>query len=463
MDLEALRRRVAGTVIGRDDARYEAARSAAVWNDLVPERRPDAVVRVAGADDVVEALRFAREQRVKVSVRSGGHSWCGASLGAGGLLLDLGGLKDVAVNVAARTATVEPAVTGGELSARLAAHGLAFPVGHCSSVAVGGYLLSGGFGWNAGAWGPACFSVSAIEVVTADGESRRADDGQNTDLLWAARGAGPGFFGIVTRYHLQLQPLPAAVRTSTFVFPMASATRAARWAAEASAAMPRSVELLISLAGAPPEVADRCKSDDGWACTVIATVFAGEPEEAETMLAPLLGALPSEECLSATLHRSTPFPVLFEGIDVLFPERHRCLADTVWSAAEPADLVEVARSHVSSAPSASSLILCPIFPPPRADDPTLPDAAFSMTARSFALCYAIWDDPSSDDANRAWHGDLIDALEPLAVGHYVGESDIFARPSRAERSFAPANWQRLQALRRRYDPDSILGGNFESF
>jgi hypothetical protein len=103
---------------------------------------------------------------------------------------------------------------GRDLARALAAHGLAFPVGHCSTVPLGGYLLGGGFGWNAGAWGVACHAVEGVEVVTADGGIRRASGAEEPDIFWAARGAGPAFFGVVTRYRLRLRPLPRAITTA---------------------------------------------------------------------------------------------------------------------------------------------------------------------------------------------------------------------------------------------------------
>jgi FAD/FMN-containing dehydrogenase len=346
-------------------------------------------------------------------------------------------------------------VQGRDLGARLATEGLAFPVGHCSTVALGGYLSSGGFGWNGGAWGPACFSVAAIEVVTADGESRWADDDHDADLLWAARGAGPGFFGVITRYRLRLQALPSAIAVSSFVFGLEHAALAARWAAAAAAELPPSVELMLCLVSRPARPSPG--SGREWACVVVATTFAGSTEEGKSALAPLLRGLPARECLSTTLHRPASFLALFDGMDALFPARHRYLAEALWSDAEPDELVDVACRHIVRAPSAKSLVLCPILPPPGVA-PALPDAAFSMTARSTLLCYAVWDDPEQDQANRAWHRNLVSALEPRIAGYYIGESDAALTPALAERAFSPASWRRLQTLGRRYDPEGLFCG-----
>ena len=106
---------------------------------------------------------------LKIAVRGGGHSWVGFPLRDGSLLIDLGRLKRARINPEARRATIQPAINGRDLNRQLAEHGLAFPVGHCPSVPMSGFLLNGGLGWNSNAWGPACFSVEAARVVTAGG------------------------------------------------------------------------------------------------------------------------------------------------------------------------------------------------------------------------------------------------------------------------------------------------------
>ena len=121
-------------------------------------------------------MALARREGLQVTVRSGGHSWAANHLRDGGLLIDLAAPgRRRRSSPARRRAVVGPGCHGTELLARLAEHGLFFPVGHCMGVAVGGYLLQGGFGWNGRVHGPACMSVEAIDVVTAEGELLRAD------------------------------------------------------------------------------------------------------------------------------------------------------------------------------------------------------------------------------------------------------------------------------------------------
>jgi FAD/FMN-containing dehydrogenase len=158
------------------------------------------------------------------------------------------------------------------------------------------------------------------------------------------------------------------------------------------------------------------------------------------------------------VNRTDSFDSLLNLGATHWPERHRYLADTLWLSSPPSEPLAVARDFFLHAPSPKSLAVCAFS---TGDNPAvLPDAAFSVTAGSLLLCYAIWERPGDDVANAAWHRDMIAALDPCAVGYYVGESDIVTQPSRAERSFARANWQRLQALRRTYDPDDRFHAHF---
>ena len=184
-------------------------------------------------------MRLARSEGLEVTVCSGGHSWAANHLREGVLLIDLGALDSVRLDPGEATAVVGPGCRGTELLGLLAPHRLFFPVGHCVGVAVGGYLLQGGYGWNGRVLGPACMSVEAIDVVTADGEELRADEHTHSQLLWAARGSGPGFFAAVTGFHLRLHPLPGVVANAVHTFPIAVLEDLFRWVAQIGPRVPR--------------------------------------------------------------------------------------------------------------------------------------------------------------------------------------------------------------------------------
>ena len=142
-------------------------------------------------------------------------------------------------------AAIQPAVTGRELNSQLPRHGLAFPIGHCPPVPLSGFLLSGGLGWNSNKWGPACFSIEAANLVTADGSLITANQQQYPDLLWAIRGAGPGFFAVVTQYFLRLYPAPRAITSSTYFYPLQNIEAVGTWAASIAGQLPKEVELTL--------------------------------------------------------------------------------------------------------------------------------------------------------------------------------------------------------------------------
>ncbi len=462
MDVKELQRCIEGRVTTTTDTGYENLRRELIWNQLTPARYPQLVVQVATEQDVVEAVRFARATGMKIAVRGGGHSWVGFALRDRSLLIDLGRLTQVSIDRATRTAAIQPAVSSRELNRQLAAQGLAFPVGHCPTVSLSGFLLNGGLGWNFNGWKPACFSITAANVVTADGNLVVANEQQNADLLWAIRGAGPGFFGIVTQYVLKLYPVPGAITTSNYYYPLPYAAEVGAWAASIAGRLPKEGELTIFLAPAPPTLAERCRSSNGFVCIVSATAFVDTKSEAAAALSLLESCPVAHACLEKELNLPTPIDALLAMGGMLWPERHRYLADTLWSNSPPATVLGTLGEHFLRAPSAKSLAVFVFSTGAEGHAAPLPDAAFSMTARALLLCYAIWERPEDDATNAAWHRETITTLDPFAVGHYVGESDIVADPARAQRSFANANWQRLQSLRRQYDPEGLFHGHFSA-
>jgi FAD/FMN-containing dehydrogenase len=344
-------------------------------------------------------------------------------------------------------ATVQPVVTNRYLAKQLAKHGLAFPVGHCPCVPLSGFILNGGLGWNAGEWGYSCFSLISLDVVTADGNLITASETENKELLWAARGAGPGFFGVATKYRLRLYPLPKAITTSTLMYPLERLPETVKWATETVNTLPRNVEFTLFLANAPPSIADRCEK----VCVLSATAFADSDTEAAEALS-AFATCPLTGCVMQDLHASTPFQVLFDNTDRLWPKGKRYAVDTMWSASPPLDVLTIIQDHFTAAPSADSLVFSSILP----SLPSLPDAAFSMVAPVYVACYSIWEEAEQDEDNTKWLRTLMAALEPLAVGCYVGESDIAANPCQVVNSFAGPNWERLQALREQYDPNGVF-------
>src|SRR5215467_11575771 len=177
----ALRGKLRGTVALPGEDGYDAARS--IWNAMV-DRRPALVVRCLGAADVIEAVKLARDRKLVVAVRGGGHNIAGNAVCDGGLLIDLTPMKSVHVDSRERSARVEPGVTLGEFDKEAQSFGLATPLGINSTTGVAGLTLGGGFGWLSRKFGLAADNLNSADVVTADGELLHASEKENPDLFW---------------------------------------------------------------------------------------------------------------------------------------------------------------------------------------------------------------------------------------------------------------------------------------
>ncbi|NUW38537.1 FAD-binding oxidoreductase [Nonomuraea rhodomycinica] len=434
-------------LVRRGEPGFEEVRAAMVWNARKPARSPEVIVRAADERDVARAVRLAGSAGMPVAVRAGGHNWIGSCLREGGMLIDLSRLDGCAVDAASATAVVGPAVTGRELAAALAGRNLAFPVGHCGSVAVGGYLTSGGLGWNPGVWGPACGAVVGVEAVTADGELVRCDERDNADLFWAARGAGAGLFAVVTRFRLALRRLPAVIVRDTYVFALEEVERVASWVDEVAAVLPARVELSVILGTQADGTGRKVVS-------VTATCFAGSREQAQRSLE-AFGACPwAGRALERTREGPVGFGALLDASDGVWRRGDRCAADTLWSARELAVVLPPLAREVERAPSGRSLVLASPAPAGPGRGPA--DMAFSILGSSYVVGYAIWDDPADDAANTGWLRAAMDRVGPLGSGHYIAETDLLAGPERVRRSFAPQAWRRLAELRARWDPDGVF-------
>jgi FAD/FMN-containing dehydrogenase len=429
-----------GRLIWRDQRGYEEARVGHVFNGRRPDRFPAAVLLAADEEDVIAGVRLAASRGLKVSIRSGGHSWAAWSVRDDALLIDLGELRELSYDAATGIAAASPAVNGGaQLTPFLREHGRAFPGGHCPSVGLGGFLLQGGQGWNSRKCGWACESVVAVDVVTADGELVHADEHHNSDLLWAARGAGPGFFGVITRFYLKTYPLPQAMTHDTWTFELDQLEPLLAWIDELLPTLDRVVEPVIA--------ATRLPRPQGPPVLFLHTTAMCETEaEAERVLAPL-AACPIAD--RAVAHERGPTTIEQENQAQAAqnPEGHRYAVDCTWTDARAAELAPLLRSLWSQLPTEHSFSIWYGWAP----DKPLPDMAFSIEGHAYLATYAIWTDPADDERHRSWVVDQTRRLAELGKGVYLGDTD-FTR--RADRFMTPENFERLEQIRARRDPDS---------
>lgn len=459
MDFARLQNRSAAEITHRNHPRHRDVWTQN-WNQLLPERYPEVIVRVSSDLDIVEAVKFARENGLKLAVRGGGHAWCATPLRKGGMLIDLSGLSEVKIDPVARTAAIQPFISNRDMMRKLESYQLAFPVGHCPQVKASGYLLSGGIAWNASQWGPGALSVTAIEMVTATGQLITANANQNPELFWAARGAGAGMFAVVTRFHVKLYSRPRAIHTSTYYYPLSRVREAAEWFSNAAETMPRNVEMTLFFVSAPANLLDHCRADGGKICMITATVFADTKEEASQVLSVLEKCPHNSNCVEKTVCKPVTFEDLFALSASMWPESLRSKVESLWSNSRPSDILVALRDHFKEASGAKTLILFALYPGWAKGVASREDLAFSKAARVYGGPWTMWNDADGDVSNIEWHRRCCEILKPFATGRYIGESDIIDDPSRAEEAFSASNWRCLQQLKTKYDPEGLFYGFF---
>lgn len=425
---------------------YEQARVGRVFNRRRPDRFPAAVLICADASDVVAGVKLAAQRGWQVSVRAGGHSWAAWSLRDDALLLDLGALNQLGYDPDSGMATAGPAVRGGlELAPFLASHGRHFPGGHCPSVGIGGFLLQGGQGWNSRSVGWACESVVAVDVVTADGSLVHASASENSDLYWAARGAGPGFPGVVTQFYLRTYPLNREMWHDTWTFRLKDGEELLSWLHELLPKLDRRVEPVVAATRLPDIPLYEDIEHPGGTVLLLHTTVLGEDD---LLTAFDDGPLQGHEL--GHVRGLTSIEAENEAQAKQNPEGYRYAVDCTWSDAPAATLAPPLLRLWSELDTPHSFSIWYGWAPHR----PLPDMAFSHEGNVYVATYAIYKDEVDDERYRSWVHDRTAKLN--GTGVYLGDTDFTRRQDRFLSDDALA---RLTIIRDKWDPT----GRFASY
>ena len=445
-DFEDFSATLDGEVCHRTQPSYEHWHQQSHWNAREFKRFPDCIVRAQSVNDVIATVRFARSQNLSICVRSGGHSFSGTFLRRDGILLDMAGLRQIGFDATRMEAVVGPGVSSGELSRELARFGCGFPTGHTGSVGIAGFLLGGGLGINFGAWGAiSAFNVMALDVVMADGQLKHVSPDENRELLWAARGAGPGLFFVVVRFYLKCMPLPNAITARSLRLPFGKMGAAL---AEIARIDPDR-RLQVMLAVIPAADGAGADEDHGREALLSTIAFADDAASATAFHASVIERLEPLSIEPASVEQSTSFEAIHhQGDETFSVGRYR--TDNILTE-RPEEAVRILASHLSRQPSSESL---PLFI--WRGSPELTDAAYSATGSFYFSTYARWREPKDDEVNRQWLIALYDELQAVSSHCYINEFDLEARSSDAKRCFSTSHWQRLLELKRVHDPENVF-------
>jgi FAD/FMN-containing dehydrogenase len=431
-----------GQVITPDDVGYDEAR--AVFYRFI-DKRPAVVVRPADADAVARVVSVARETGAELAVRSGGHSPAGHGVSEGGIVLDLSALRTLDIDAEQRTAWAQTGLTASEYTVAAGEHGLATGFGDTGQVGIGGLTLGGGTGFLVRKHGLTIDDLLAAELVTADGELLHVDAVSHPDLFWAIRGGG-GNFGVATRFQFRLHELDGIVG-GMLVLP-ATPEVIASFIAEAEAA-PEELSAIANIMVAPPMPFLPAEAH-GELIVMALLCYAGDVEAGERALAPFRALAEPV----ADLVKPMAYPEIYKLTEVeplpLQDVAYSQFADGVdTSAAET--IVEQLRASTATMAVTQLRVLGGAMA-------RVPDDATAFAHRSRPVMVAVaalFERPEERPEHVAWVNGLSAALRSGDDGVYVNFLGDEGE-ARVREAYPGQTWERLKAVKRRYDPGNLF-------
>jgi FAD/FMN-containing dehydrogenase len=428
------------------DPSYDADRK--IWNASF-DRHPAVIIRCAGVSDVIAGVKFGRASGLPVAVRSGGHSFPGFSMVDGGVVIDLSLMKGVRVDPERRTARVQAGVLLGDLDRETQAFGLAVPAGIVTHTGVAGLTLGGGIGWIMRKHGLSIDQLVSVDLVTADGEFVQVSADQNADLFWGVRGGG-GNFGVVTEFEFRCVPLGPYVMAGPVFWPMSQSPQVLRFYRDWIADAPDELMTIVvhrkapPLPFVPPEL-------HGKPVVAVVCCWAGDIDDGERFIRPLkaFGSPVLDACVPK------PFVAHQAMFDPSFPKGRWYYFKSCDVADLSDEIIDITVEH--SLQISSPLTAFPIWQMGGAVS-RVGDDETAFDGRSGGFTYNIGGSTETEAGfaeEREWVRNFWSALQPWHEGVYVnflGDEGA----DRVRQSYGSKKFERLQALKRKYDPDNFF-------
>jgi FAD/FMN-containing dehydrogenase len=443
--LRAFAEGLTGSILTPSDTGYEEARQV---NDASVDRRPAVMVLAAGVEDVVQAVRLARESGLELAVRCGGHSIAGHSATEGGILLDLAGLGQIEIDADARVGSAGGGVRAGAFVEAAFAHGLTVPFGDSADVGLGGLTLGGGVGWLARNRGLTIDHLQEVELVTADGEVVVASETSNPDLFWGLRGGG-GNFGVATRFTYRLSPI-GMVLGGAIAFPLT--VEALRAVVDAAAAAPEELTAIIAVMQMPP--LPFVPEQHHFQPSILAmVVYDGDPESGQAVVAPLrTAATPIVDMIGPM-----PYPAIYQLTEEGSQRAPITVQSVFLDELSDAAIAEIV-ARGATAPSPMAMTQVRVLGGAVARVPADATAYAFRDRRILVANLTMYMDLADQEAAEAWTREFTDALRDGSRGMY---SNFIADEGRegVHAAYPGETYERLAALKRRYDPENLFRRN----
>lgn len=441
-----LRAKVRGEVLTPGEPQFDVART--IWNAMI-DRKPALIVRCAGVADVIDSIAFARDHRLVLSVRGGGHNIAGNAVCDGGLMIDLSRMRSVHVNPETQRAFVEPGATLADFDHETQVFGLATPLGINSTTGVAGLTLGGGFGWLTRKYGLTIDNLVAADVITAEGKRLRASEQENPDLFWAIRGGG-GNFGIVTMFEFQLHPVGPEVLTGLVVYPFAEARALLAKYREFVSQSPEELNVWVVLRQAPP-LPFLPAEVHGKEVLVFPFIHAGAVEAGRKAIEPLRGfGQPHGEHIGVQ-----PYAAWQRTFDPLLAPGAR----NYWKSHNFSELsdgvIDVALEYAGKLPNPQCEIFIGMVGGQASRVSGQATAYAQRDAKYVINVHGRWDNPDDDQQCIAWAREFFKAATPHAMGGVYVNFLTQDETDRIPAAYGP-NYERLVQLKNKYDPTNLF-------
>jgi FAD/FMN-containing dehydrogenase len=446
--IAALKSELRGELIEPNDTRYDAMRK--VYNSMI-DRRPRLIARCADVADVIAAVKFARENKLPLSIRGGGHNAAGLGVCDDGLVIDLSLIKYVRVDPKKRTVLVGGGALWGDVDHATHAFGLAVPAGIISTTGVAGLTLGGGIGHLTRQCGLTIDNLLAVDVVLADGRFVTASANENSDLFWAVRGGG-GNFGVVTSFLFKAHPIHTNY-AGPMLWPMEDAPEILRWYRDFIVKAPNSLNGFFAFLTVPPGPPFPEHLHNKKMCGIV-WCYTGPLDKAERVFKPIRKFKPPALDLVGPI----PHPALQSMFDALYPPGLQWYwkADFVRKLSDEAITLHV--KHGALLPTMhSTMHLYPIDGKAR----SIRNGATPWSYRDANWAGVIVGvDPSPANKERItdWAKDYWTAVHPHSAG---GAYINFMMDEGADRVRATygKSYNRLARIKKRYDPANLFHVN----
>jgi FAD binding domain/Berberine and berberine like len=442
--ISRLRAQVCGRVITPDDPAYDQARTIFYGGF---DRHPAVIICPVDAGEVARVVALARESGLELAVRSGGHSLAGHSTTDGGIVLDLRDMNALDIDPQQRTAWAQTGLTALDYTTAAAQHGLATGFGDTGSVGIGGITLGGGIGYLVRKHGLTIDSLLAAELVTADGQLLRADAQTHPDLFWALRGGG-GNFGVATRFQFRLHPVSTVVG-GLLLLP-ATPEVIAGFVAEAQAA-PEELSTIANVMPAPP-LPFVPQEHHGRLVVMAMLVYAGDPQAGERAVAPFRAlATPLVDMV-----RPMPYPEIYPPEEADY--HPTAVAHTMFVDQVDRAVAETIVGYLQASDATVRVAQLRVLGGAMARVPADATAFAHRASRIMVNVAAFYDRPADRAVRQRWVAEFASALQQRDTGAYVGFIGEEGQ-ARVRQAYPGSAWERLAAIKGRYDPANLLHRN----